>query len=200
MPDIQLTNPTGNNGEGVWLTSQVIEEYLYDPNVTTSTTGYANGVGLVNGMCVFLYGGYTYSTGVTLSSTSTNVAVTFGTFGTPGSVPVIRKTSIASALFGICGVVVNAPAAASIANASTPTVTGGYQPGSIVQVCVQGIAGVLVDANAVTPGKFLVWGTTTPGCATYSATITAGETFGTPLAYQAAPTNNALVPAYINLQ
>lgn len=199
MPDTQLTNPTGNNGEGIWGTAQVIEEYLYDPNVTTSTTGYTNGVGLVNGMCVFLYGGYTYSTATTLASTGTNVAVTFGTAYTGGSVPVIRKTATAGALFGIVGVVVNAPTG-SIANAATPTVTGGYQPGQIVQVCTQGIAGMLFDANNVTPGKFGVWGTTTPGVATYSATITAGETFGTPLAYLAAPTNNGLVPTYINLQ
>jgi hypothetical protein len=199
MPDTQLTNPTGNNGLGTWGTAQIIEEYLYDPTVTTGTIGYANGVGLVNGMCVFLYGGYTYSTNTTVASTGTNVAVTFGSFGSPGSVPVIRKTSIAGALFGILGVVVNAPTG-SIANAATPTVTGGYQPGQIVQVCTQGIAGMLFDATNVVPGQFGVWGTTTPGVGHANATITAGDTFGVPLAYLAAPTNNGLVPTFINLQ
>ena len=199
MPDTQLTNPTGNNGLGTWGSAQIIEEFLYDPTVTTATTGYTNGVGLVNGMCVFLYGGYTYSTNTTLAATGTNVAVTLGSFGSPGSVPVIRKTSIAAALFGILGVVVNAPTG-SILNAATPTVTGGYQPGQIVQVCTSGVAPMLFDANAVTPAKFGVWGTTTPGVATYAATITVGETFGVPLSYAAAPTNNVLVPTYINLQ
>jgi hypothetical protein len=204
MADTQLTNPAGLNSLA-WSTDQVIEEYLYDPNVTTSTTGYANGVGLVNGMVVFLYGGYNqtggspYSGGTSTAATGTNVAVVTGTsYSTQTGVPIIRKTPSAGSLYGMCGVVINAPTG-SIANAATPTVTGGYQPGQLVQVVVRGITPVLVDANAVTPGGNLIWGTTLGGAATYASAPTLGKTVGVPLAYQAAPTSNALVPTYVNL-
>ena len=195
MPDTQLTNPTGNNGEGTWGTAQVIEEYLYDPTVTTSTTGYANGVGLVNGMVVILYGGYTYST-----NTTSATVVSFGSFGSPGAVPVIRKSPQAGAVNWQIGVVVNAPTGTTTGTGASTTVTGGYQPGQIVQVCVQGVAGVLMDNNATTYGHYAVAGTTDGGFATDSATITAGKTIGICLATVAAPGAGTPIPYYINLQ
>ena len=195
MPDTQLTNPTGNNGLGTWGTPQIIEEYLYDPTVTTSTTGYANGLGLVNGMVVFLFGGYTYSSNTTSAS-----VVSFGSFGSPGAVPVIRKCPAAGAVFGNIGVVVNAPTGTTTGAGASSTVTGGYQPGSIVQVVTQGIAAVLCDANNVTYGQFIIAGATTGGAGTAAATITAGKTIAVCLATTTISSGTALVPGYINLQ
>ena len=195
MPDTQLTNPTANNGLGTWSTAQVIEEYLFDPTVTIATTGYANGLGLVNGTVVMLYGGYTYST-----NTTSSTVVSFGSFGSPGAVPVLRKTATAGTNNWQVGVVVNAPTGTITGTGASPTVTGGYQPGQIVQVCVQGVTGILMDANNTTYGHYAVGATTTAGCATDSASITAGKTLGIILATTTISSNQALVPIYMNLQ
>jgi hypothetical protein len=197
MPDLQLSNPTGQEGLN-WNTSTIIEEYLYDPTVTTATTGYANGLGLVNGMVVFLYGGYTYSTNTT-SATVVSFGTGLGT-STSGAVPVIRKSPSAGSVFGQIGVVVNAPTGTTTGAGASTTVTGGYQPGQVVQVVTQGIAACLMDANNTTFAHFAVAGTTTGGAATDSATITAGKTIGVILATTTISSNTALVPVYVNLQ
>lgn len=180
MPDIQLTNPAGllNNP---WSTAQVIEEYLYDPTVTAATTGYTGttagtGVGLINGQCIILYGGYTVATNTTSATVVSTTAV-----------PVVRRTSIAASLFTMIGVVVNAPA-------------GGYLPGSIVQVVTSGAAYAILDANNVTFGQYAVYGTTTSGAATAAATILTGKTLGVILATTTIASGTAVVPVYINLQ
>ena len=147
MPDTQLTNPTGNNGEGVWGTAQVIEEYLFDPTVTTSTTGYANGLGLVNGTVVFIYGGYTYST-----NTTSATVVSTGSFGSPGAVPVIRKSPIAGAVNTQIGVVINAPTGTTTgAGASTTGRNDMLSNGDIGRMLTRGAGVGCTNTGSVGP-------------------------------------------------
>ena len=107
MPDTQLTNPNAEESEQ-WSTSQVIEEYLYDPTATSTTP-------IVNGDVVVMYGGYTPS----LGTTSTTVVST-------SAIPVVRRATTTPGAITV-GVAINAP-------------TGGYLPGSVVQVVVKGVA------------------------------------------------------------
>lgn len=167
MPDTQLTNPFAEESEQ-WSTAQVIEEYLYDPNVAST-------VPLTNGMVVRISGGYTPSTGVT---STTVVSST--------SIPVIAKATTTPD-FQTVGVVVNAP-------------TGGYLSGSIVQVCVKGVAQVLCDANNTTFGHLLITGSTTAGAATDSATATLGKTIATCLQSVTIGSGTALVYGYVSLR
>jgi hypothetical protein len=163
MPDIALSDPIGQESEQ-WYTTQRVEEYQYDPAVTTPN--------LTNGMVVVLYGGYLPGTG-----DETNV--------TTSQYPVIRQASTTPGYNNV-GVVVNAP-------------TGGYAPGSIVQVCVGGIAQVLCDANNTTFGKLLVAGSTTAGAATAASTPTEGETIAVCLATTTISSGTALVYGLMRL-
>jgi hypothetical protein len=128
MPDTQLTEPFGTEGEQ-WLSNLQIEEYSYDV---------AQSGNLVNGTVVIF------------ESTST-------------SQPPLIKAATTTPAFTTAGVIINAP-------------TGGYVPGSIVQVVTHGVTQILCDANNTTSGHLLITGSTTAGTATDSATVTAGKT------------------------
>jgi hypothetical protein len=164
MPDIQLTTPTGEEGES-WGTSQRIEEYLYDPAVAAATT-------ISNGNVVIISGGYS------AGADQTNVTAT--------NVPVVRLATTTAAFTNI-GVAVNAP-------------TGGYVPGSIVQVCTEGVALVTCDANNTTFGNLLVAGATTAGAATASAAATAGKTIATCLATTTIASGTANVYGWVHIR
>lgn len=131
---------------------------------------------LTNGMVVQVTGGYTVAGGDVTSVGAAGAA----------PYPVIRKTTT-TPNFATLGVVVNAP-------------TGGYVPGSVVQVCVSGIADVLCDANNTTFGGLLITGSTTAGAATYSASATLGKTIGVALATTTISSGTALVPAIIGIK
>jgi len=166
MPDTQLTNPAAEESEG-WSTAQVIEEYVFDPNVT--------GYNLQNGDVVIISGGYTPSTGVTSATVVSSTAY-----------PVIAIASTTPG-FNNIGVVVNAP-------------TGGYTPGSVVQVCVEGVAQVLCDANNTVFGELLVAGSTTAGAATISASATAGKTIATCLQTATIGSGTALIYGWVHVR
>jgi hypothetical protein len=133
----------------------------------------ASTVPLTNGMVVVFYGGYTPPpTGTTSTTVVSSTAI-----------PVIRKATTTPGAI-TAGVVTNAP-------------TGGYLPGSVVQVVRQGIAQVLCDANNTTFGQYLIQGSTTAGAATASASATAHETIGVCLATTTIGSGTALVYAYV---
>jgi hypothetical protein len=126
---------------------------------------------LTNGMVVIISSGYTPGTGVVTSLAA-------------AAYPVIRKATTTPG-FNNIGVVVNAP-------------TGGYVPGSIVQVCTKGVAQVLCDANNTTFGNLLIAGSTTAGAATASASVTAGKTIAVCLQTATIGSGTALVYGYVD--
>jgi hypothetical protein len=126
---------------------------------------------LSNGMVVIV------SSGFINGATATSVTST--------QYPVIRKATTTPSFTNI-GVVVNAP-------------TGGYVPGSFVQVCTKGITQVLCDANNTTFGHLLLAGSTTAGAATDSATATLGKTIAICLQTATIASGTALVYGYVGL-
>lgn len=125
-------------------------------------------VPLLNGMVVIISGGY---------NAGDQTSVTLANY------PVIQKATTTPGYNNI-GVVVNAP-------------TGGYLPGSIVQVCTKGVAQVLCDANNTTFGNLLIAGSTTAGAATAAASPTSGKTIAKCLQTATISSGTALVYGYV---
>jgi hypothetical protein len=139
MPDIQLTTPTGEEGEG-WGTSQRIEEYLYDPAVAATTT-------IANGNVVIISGGYSSA------ADQTNVTAT--------NVPVVRLATTTAAFTNI-GVAVNAPTGGYVPGQIVQVCTEGVAPvtcdannTTFGHLLVAGAttAGAATDSATATAGK-----------------------------------------------
>lgn len=118
---------------------------------------------------------YLYDSAQTVNLNNGNVVVVEVT-----NKPFVIKKNTTTADFLLVGVVVNAP-------------TGGYTPGSLVQVCVHGLAQVLMDANNTTAGHLAIQSATTAGTGTDSATATLAKTIGTLLETVTISTGTALV-------
>ena len=130
MPDTQLSNPSGNAGE-LFSTAQVIEEYVYDPTVTSTTV-------LNNGNVVILYGWYNPAAGTTSA-----------TAAAAGTYPVVRKATTTAAFTNI-GVVVNAPTGGYVPGQVVQVVTKGLA--YVTMDANNTTAGHLMLAGATTAG------------------------------------------------
>ena len=98
----------------------------------------------------------------------------------PTNIPFVIKKNTTTPDGFLLGVVVGAP-------------TGGYTPGSVVQVLTYGIMQVLFDANNTTAGHFAIQSSTTAGTATDSATATVARTLGVILQTVTISSGTALV-------
>jgi hypothetical protein len=112
-------------------------------------------------------------------------AVCFEDLTTPSTGPVLIKKTTTTADFRMLGIVVDAP-------------TGGYAPGSAVQVCVEGFCLALFDANNTVVNELGLQSTTTAGTLTVSSTATLGKTMGTILEAVTIGSGTALVPFYVH--
>jgi hypothetical protein len=102
----------------------------------------------------------------------------------PATGPVMIKKSTTTADSYVLGIVVGAP-------------TGGYVPGSNVQVQVLGLCLCLFAATTVA-GNYALQGTGTAGTLMGSATATSGITLGTILSAVTIAAGTALVPVYLD--
>lgn len=103
----------------------------------------------------------------------------------PPTGPFLIKKATTTPDFLMLGVVVNAP-------------TGGYTPGSAVEVLTEGFTQVLFDANNTTQGGLGLQSSTTAGSLTYSATATLGKTMCTILQTLTISSGTALVWCYVH--
>jgi hypothetical protein len=103
------------------------------------------------------------------------VAIETGT-----TTPWLIKKTTTTPDFLMWGIVVSAP-------------TGGYTPGSSVDVAVIGVVQALFDANNTTAGHLAIQSSTTAGTLTDSATATLGKTMGTILQTLTISSGTALV-------
>lgn len=103
----------------------------------------------------------------------------------PSIGPALIKKATTTPDFLMLGVVINAP-------------TGGYTPGSIVEVVVEGWCLALFDANNTTAGHLGLQSSTTAGSLTDSATATLGKTMCTILEAVTISSGTALVPVYVH--
>lgn len=103
----------------------------------------------------------------------------------PSTGPALIKKATTTPDFLMLGVVTNAP-------------TGGYAPGSVVEVCVEGFCLALFDANNTTAGHLGLQSSTTAGSLTDSATATLGKTMCTILEAVTISSGTALVPVYVH--
>ena len=110
--------------------------------------------------------------------------VVFEDLTTPSIGPVLIKKSTTTADFRMVGIVINAP-------------TGGYVPGSIVQVVVKGWCLALFDANNTVVNNLALQSTTTAGTLTNNAAATLGKTMGVVMEAVTIASGTALVPCYI---
>lgn len=110
--------------------------------------------------------------------------VAIETAASQGSTYLIKKATTTPD-FLMFGVIVDAP-------------TGGYAPGAACHVLVEGIVGVLFDANNTTAGHLAIQSSTTAGTATDSATATVGKTLGTILNTVTISSGTALVDVYVH--
>jgi len=102
----------------------------------------------------------------------------------PATGPILVKKSATVADNYILGVVVGAP-------------TGGYAPGSNVQIQTQGVCLCLFAATTVA-GNFAIQGTGTAGTLAGSGTATTGVTMGVILSAVTISAGTALVPVYLD--
>lgn len=109
--------------------------------------------------------------------------VVFEDLTAPSTGPVLIKKATTTPDFRMVGVVINAP-------------TGGYTPGSVVQVCVKGWCLALFDANNTVVNNLGICSSTTAGTLTNSATATVGKTMGTVMSAVTISSGTALVPFY----
>lgn len=103
----------------------------------------------------------------------------------PSTGPVLIKKATTTPDFRMLGVVVSAP-------------TGGYTPGSAVEVLTEGIALVLFDANNTVVNHLGIQSSTTAGTLTDSSTATLGKTMCTILEAVTIGSGTALVPCYVH--
>jgi hypothetical protein len=103
----------------------------------------------------------------------------------PSVGPVLIKKATTTPDFLMLGIVTGAP-------------TGGYTPGQVVEVVVDGYALALFDANNTTAGHLGLQSSTTAGDLTDSATATLGKTMCTILSSVTIASGSALVPVYVH--
>lgn len=113
------------------------------------------------------------------------MVVAIETVTAPPTTPFLIKKATTTPDFLMLGVVVNAP-------------TGGYTPGSAVDVLIEGIAQVLFDANSTTAGHAGIQSSTTAGDLTDNATYTVGKTLATVLQTLTISSGSALVWCYVH--
>lgn len=97
----------------------------------------------------------------------------------------IRQSQTGTVDFKMLGVVTNAP-------------TGGYLPGQIVEVCVEGFCLALFDANNTTAGHLGLQSSTSNGALTDNAAATLGKTLAVVLESVNIASGTALVPVYVH--
>ena len=103
----------------------------------------------------------------------------------PSVGPVLIRQSTTTADFKMLGVAINPP-------------TGGYLPGSIVQVVVEGYALALFDAHNTTAGHLGLQSVTTAGSLVDNAAATLGQTMCVVLESVTIASGTALVPVYVH--
>ena len=111
--------------------------------------------------------------------------VTLQALTSPSVGPALIRQSTTTADFKMLGVVTNAP-------------TGGYLPGQVVEVCVEGFCLALFDAHNTTQGHLGLQSVTTAGSLVDSATATLGQTMCTVLETVVIAAGTALVPVYVH--
>lgn len=111
--------------------------------------------------------------------------VVFEDLTAPSIGPVLIKKATTTPDFRMVGIVINAP-------------TGGYAPGSIVQVCVKGWCLALFDANNTVVNNLGICSSTTAGTLTNSVSATTGKTLGTIMSAVTISSGTALVPFYVS--
>lgn len=113
------------------------------------------------------------------------MVVAIETVTAPPTGPLLIKKATTTPDFLMLGVVISAP-------------TGGYTPGSVVQVLIDGICQVLFDANSTTAGHAGIQSSTTAGDLTDNATYTVGKTLATVLQTLTISSGSALVWCYVH--
>ena len=103
----------------------------------------------------------------------------------PSTGPVLIKKATTTPDFRMLGVVASAP-------------TGGYTPGSSVEVVTEGVCLALFDANNTVVNHLAICSSTTAGTLTDSSTATVGKTMGTILEAVTISSGTALVPIYLH--
>lgn len=127
---------------------------------------------------------YTYDSSQSGNLTN-GMLVAIETLTAPSIGPALIKKATTTPDFLMLGIVINAP-------------TGGYTPGSVVEVVVEGWALALFDANNTTAGHLGLQSSTTAGSLTDSATATLGKTMCTILEAVTIASGTALVPVYVH--
>ena len=103
----------------------------------------------------------------------------------PSTGPVLIRQSTTVVDFKLLGIAINAP-------------TGGYLPGSIVQVVVEGFVLALFDAHNTTAGHLGLQSVTTAGTLVDAAAATNAQTLGVVLEAVTIASGTALVPFYVH--